>query len=154
MAHIHDLIDFTNTCMILHPTEPKVLLVNHKLLQSWLPVGGHIELDEDPDQALLREVQEESGLEVEILSHRHTGDYDDTKMLYLPETLDIHKFSATHRHINLGYHARALTAEPKLAPAEHHDIKWFDVVALQDSQLNIKPAVRQYALEFLEKYAS
>ncbi|OGH67769.1 MAG: hypothetical protein A3C15_02810 [Candidatus Magasanikbacteria bacterium RIFCSPHIGHO2_02_FULL_50_9b] len=154
MPHIHELIDFTNTCMILHPTEPKVLLVNHKLLNTWLPVGGHIELNEDPDQALLREIQEECGLDVEILSCRHAGEYEDTKMLLLPETLDIHRFSETHRHINFGYHARARSAEPQLAPTEHHEIKWFSREELQDSQLNIKPAVRMYALEFLGKYVT
>ena len=31
-------------------------------LGLWLPPGGHIEADEDPIQAVLREVQEETGL--------------------------------------------------------------------------------------------
>ncbi len=154
MPHIHELIDYTNTCMILHPTEPKALLINHKLLKTWLPVGGHIELDEDPDEALVREAREESGLEIVVLSERRAGDYEDgTKMLYRPETVDIHKISDTHRHVNFGYHARALTADPQLAPDEHTDIKWFTADELRDPELNIKPAIRDYALEFLQKYS-
>ena len=35
-----------------------------------LPLGGHIELHEDPEQAALREAKEESGLEVELLGER------------------------------------------------------------------------------------
>ncbi|MCX6780524.1 MAG: NUDIX domain-containing protein, partial [Candidatus Magasanikbacteria bacterium] len=153
MAHIHEKIDFTVTCFILHPSEPKVLLIHHKAHNSWLPVGGHIELDEDPDQALLREVEEECGLGIEIFSEKSPGEYPETKMLRRPDTVDIHTINdAGHRHVNFGYSARALSAEPKLAPEEHHDIKWFSAEELRDENLNIKPAIRDYALGFLKKF--
>jgi len=32
----------------------KVLLIYHKYYNEWLPIGGHIELDEDPEEALYR----------------------------------------------------------------------------------------------------
>lgn len=57
--------DWVNAAFILHPHEPKVLLIKHKKLGTLLPVGGHIELDSadaDPDAALIREVREETGL--------------------------------------------------------------------------------------------
>jgi len=48
----------------------KVLLVDHKLLNCWLPVGGHIDKNETPDDALRREVKEElDGLEIEFLQY-------------------------------------------------------------------------------------
>jgi len=40
MAHIHAEIDFVVSGFITH--EDKVLLVNHKKLNLWLPPGGHI----------------------------------------------------------------------------------------------------------------
>jgi len=60
MAHINEKIDFTVEAFVVH--NQRVLLIFHKKLQRWLPLGGHIELDEDPEQALFREVKEESGL--------------------------------------------------------------------------------------------
>ncbi len=45
----------------------RVLLHWHRRNQLWLPMGGHIELNEDPIQAVLREVLEESGVEAEVL---------------------------------------------------------------------------------------
>ncbi len=154
MAHIHDLIDYTVTCFIMHPTEAKTLLIDHKILNMWLPVGGHIELNEDPDQALLREVEEECGLPIRPLSTRHDGEYENVKMLLRPEIVDIHSFGDSgHRHVNFGYYARALSAEPKLAHEEHHDIKWFTAEELRDPLLNIKPAIRDSALEFLKKFS-
>ena len=49
MAHIHEKIDFTTSVFIVR--DGKVLLHKHKKLGIWLQPGGHIELDEDPNQA-------------------------------------------------------------------------------------------------------
>jgi len=68
MPHIHDKIDFTVAIFVVQ--QAQVLLVHHRALDKWLPLGGHIELDEDPEQAALREVREESGLDVELLGER------------------------------------------------------------------------------------
>ncbi len=57
MAHTHELIDFIINIYIIY--KGKVLLIYHKKLDKWLPIGGHIELDEDPEEALFREVKEE-----------------------------------------------------------------------------------------------
>ena len=43
-----------------------VLLHWHAKVLEWLPPGGHIEPNEDPVQAVLREIKEETGLRVEI----------------------------------------------------------------------------------------
>ena len=50
MPHIHALYDFVITVFIVH--EDKVLLVNHPKYDKWIPMGGHIELNEDPETAL------------------------------------------------------------------------------------------------------
>ena len=68
MPHIHEKIDFTVAIFVVH--DGKVLLIHHRKLDKWLPLGGHIELDEDPEQAALREAKEESGLDVELLGER------------------------------------------------------------------------------------
>jgi len=53
MAHIHDKIDFTVAIFVVE--HGRVLLIHHRKLDRWLPLGGHIELDEDPEQAALRD---------------------------------------------------------------------------------------------------
>jgi 8-oxo-dGTP pyrophosphatase MutT (NUDIX family) len=58
--------DFTATTFVVH--ENRTLLLHHRKLAMWLPPGGHIDPHELPDQAALREVREESGLEVELLT--------------------------------------------------------------------------------------
>lgn len=44
--------------------EGKVLLIFHKKLKKWLPIGGHIHEGESLQDALLREIKEETRLSV------------------------------------------------------------------------------------------
>ncbi|PLX21947.1 DNA mismatch repair protein MutT [Candidatus Parcubacteria bacterium] len=59
---------FTSSAIIVE--QNKILLIFHKKLGVWLYPGGHIEEDEHPDEALLREVKEETGLDVEIIENK------------------------------------------------------------------------------------
>ena len=104
MAHIHEKIDFTVAIFVVH--DEKILLIHHRKLDKWLPLGGHIELDEDPEQAALREAKEESGLEVELLGERPPTTSPGTRALIAPRFLDIHRISDTHEHIGMIYWAR------------------------------------------------
>ena len=104
MAHIHEKIDFTVAIFVVH--EAQILLIHHRKLNAWLPLGGHIELDEDPEQAALREAKEESGLDVILLGERPPTTGPGTRALIAPRFLDIHRISDTHEHIGLIYWAR------------------------------------------------
>src|SRR5215468_664677 len=120
MPHIHDKIDFTVAIFVVQ--RARVLLVHHRALDKWLPLGGHIELDEDPEQAALREVREESGLDVELLGERPPTTEPGTRALLAPRFLDIHRISATHEHIGMIYFARPryASAALQLPTTEHH----------------------------------
>ena len=56
MPHIHEKIDFTVGVFVVHKN--KVLLRKHDKYHLWLDVGGHVELNEDPTEAAVREVKE------------------------------------------------------------------------------------------------
>jgi len=109
MAHIHEKIDFTVAIFVVHDGE--ILLIHHRKLDKWLPLGGHIELDEDPEQAALREAKEESGLEVELLGERPPTTGPGTRPLIAPRFLDIHRINDMHEHIGMMYWAR-----PRVGP--------------------------------------
>jgi 8-oxo-dGTP pyrophosphatase MutT (NUDIX family) len=142
MAHIHEKIDFTVAIFVVHGE--KVLLIHHRKLDKWLPLGGHIELDEEPEQAALREAKEESGLDVELLGERPPTSEPGTRALIAPRFLDIHRISETHEHIGLIYWARPRGGEVTLAAGEHHDIRWVRAEELDGLNPPMSGAVKWY----------
>ena len=142
MAHIHERIDFTVAIFVVH--EGRVLLVHHRGLNAWLPLGGHIELDEDPEEAALREAREESGLEVELIGERPPVTGNGTRALIAPRFLDIHRITDTHEHIGMIYLARPRGGTLALSAREHHDIRWCSGADLETLTPRIAPQVRWY----------
>lgn len=149
MAHIHEKIDFTVAVFVVN--HGRVLLVHHRRQNQWLPLGGHIELDEDPEMAAHREVKEESGLEIELLGERPPTTGAGTRALIAPRFLDIHRINETHEHIGLIYWARPIDGQLALAAQEHHDIRWVAATELDALRPPISAAVKWYALKALEE---
>jgi 8-oxo-dGTP pyrophosphatase MutT (NUDIX family) len=163
MAHIHEKIDFTVAIFVVHAG--KILLIHHRKLDKWLPLGGHIELDEDPEQAALREAKEESGLDVELLGERPPTTSPGTRALIAPRFLDIHRINDTHEHIGMIYWARpkvaalpgyhtpqsGVSANPILATAEHHDIRWCSHEDLDNLSPPMSNAVKWYCRKAIEE---
>src|SRR5262252_4370528 len=149
MAHIHEKIDFTVAIFVVR--DRKVLLIHHRQLDKWLPLGGHIELDEDPEQAALREAREESGFEVELIGERPPTTGPGTRALIAPRFLDIHSITDTHEHIGMIYWARPRQGQLRLASAEHHDIRWCSRDALDTLHPPMDKAVKWYCQKALEE---
>jgi 8-oxo-dGTP pyrophosphatase MutT (NUDIX family) len=84
--------------------EGKVLLHFHRKLGMWLPPGGHIERDELPDDAAVREVLEETGVEVELVGERRE-DVEDPVQLHRPAGVQLEDIGPGHQHIDLIYFA-------------------------------------------------
>jgi len=147
MPHIHELYDLTITAFIVH--DGKVLLVNHPRYEMWLPVGGHVELDEDPEQALYREIEEESGLEVKILSDEPPVKANDRKFIPTPAYVDVHDANPPHKHINLVYFARALSNKHVLT-AEHTDMRWLTPADLEKPEYKLSKSLKFYCREALK----
>jgi 8-oxo-dGTP pyrophosphatase MutT (NUDIX family) len=149
MAHIHERIDFTVAIFVVRGRQ--VLLVHHRRLDRWLPLGGHIELDEDPETAALREAFEESGIEIELIGERPPTSGAETRALIAPRFLDIHRVTASHEHIGMVYFARPVRGEARLAGAEHHEIRWCDSDGLDHLQPAASAAVKWYCRKALEE---
>lgn len=149
MPHLHPKIDFTVAIFVVQAG--RILLIHHRQLDQWLPLGGHIELDEDPETAALREAREESGLEVELLGERPPTTGPGTRALIAPRFLDIHRINPTHEHIGLIYWARPRAGSLTLARMEHHDIRWCSATDLDRLEPPMSPAVQWYCRKALEE---
>jgi 8-oxo-dGTP pyrophosphatase MutT (NUDIX family) len=152
MSHIHEKIDFTVAIFVVH--DGRILLIHHRQLNQWLPLGGHIEPDEDPEIAALRESKEESGLEVELIGERPLTTGPGTRALIAPRFLDIHRITDTHEHIGLIYWARPKNGSLQLSTKEHHDIRWCSAEDLEKLQPPMSKAVKWYCRKALVEVQS
>ena len=111
-----------------------ILLHFHPKVKMWLPPGGHIELNEDPNQAVIREVYEETSIEVELISDFENFNFDYPKSLIPPEHIlkeDIDDpVDGFHQHIDLIYYCKPIN------PLEDLPKEW---VAISRDQLINKP---------------
>lgn len=143
MPHINEKIDFTVEVFVVY--KEKILLRKHDKLGIWLSVGGHIEKDEDPNQAAIREVKEEVNLEITLdnslqIRQENTDTY---KELIPPYFMNRHKISETHEHVTLTYFATTTndTITQTIDAEKSDDIQWFtkeELEMLPDLLSNVK----------------
>lgn len=148
MPHIHRLYDFVVSIFIVYGT--RVLLIHHKKYDEWLPIGGHIELDEDPEEALHREVQEESGLEVRILTPCPRIAHPGVKPIPTPSYVDVHRITPIHKHIAFIYFGVSRSSFVRLHAREHREFHWFSPSDLKKPCYGITRSIRFYCRRALE----
>lgn len=83
----------------------RVLLHLHPKLGLWLPPGGHVEPNELPDDAAVRETLEETGVVVELVGERAI-DAPGPRQLIRPRGVQLERIAEGHEHIDLVYLAR------------------------------------------------
>lgn len=103
----------------------KILMLNHKKLETWLPPGGHVEENELMHEAAIREVAEEAGIKIEFIYDKslfEEGEDDRVKLLPRPLFVEIEDIG-DHYHEDFVYVARAL--DDNIINIENHEIAWF-----------------------------
>lgn len=153
MAHIHEKVDFDADVFIVH--KDKVLLRKHDKFKIWLAVGGHIELDEDPNQAAIREAKEEVGLDITLVGEMKTyTDPVDGRDLVPPRFLNRHRINKAHEHISLVFFATADSAEFSQGDDEISDeIRWFSQEELDDPKYGLSERIKYCSKTALEELA-
>lgn len=151
MPHIHEKIDYTAEALIVY--QDKVLLRIHDKYNLWLGVGGHIELDEDPLEAVIREAKEEVGLDITVVGVTR-DDFNDSKYRECipPEFFNRHRINDTHEHVTMTWICTSESAQIVEPEREKSNgIKWFSYEELDDLQYGIDSRTIWYAKRALDK---
>lgn len=118
--------DFTVATFVVR--DGRVLLLWHRKLQKWLPPGGHIEADELPDDAAVREVREETGVEIELVGERGLP-IAKPRQLVRPAGIQLEDIQPGHQHVDLIYFARPVDPANACAVGNHESetIRWLTI---------------------------
>lgn len=119
---------FTATVYVLK--DDKVLLHRHRKQGKYLPPGGHIEENETPVEAAIREVKEESGIDITIQSQENIWIKDtntnaasfERPYLCLLENIPAYKDKKAHQHMDFIY-----LGSPKDNQELADDFAWYSL---------------------------
>jgi len=139
---------FTASAVVIE--ESHILLVHHRRIGAWLPPGGHIDDGELPHEAAIREVLEETGVRVMVMTPELPVSID-SDAFFLQQPLCMHGVFAVEDgvelyHIDLAYLCSVDRSEsgdmPLLTVAEEvHDAAWIPIDGL--GSLNLAKNVRE-----------
>jgi len=141
---------FTASIFVVNNSE--VLLHKHKKYDLILPVGGHIDRDELPSEAALREVKEETGLDVVLFNSNLLNEifFENSIELNRGEHLNLHKLGPQHEHIDFVFYASSKSRNLNPQKGESREFYWYSRKDILNSEI-ISKEVKTYALEALEK---
>jgi 8-oxo-dGTP pyrophosphatase MutT (NUDIX family) len=139
---------WVTTIYLVH--DSRVLLSWNKNMQTWIPVGGHVDLGETPEEAIIREVAEETGLEFEFLKSAETLQKGDVKEIY-PHHIQIEKVPHHGKHINVVFVGKCSEVTAAVATDEGEKLHWFSKEELVKRKSEFLESVWMMATEALEK---
>ncbi len=123
----------------------------HEKYHTWYGVGGHVELNEDPITAAIRECKEEVGLDVAIFDSNKNPEVMGLHERYLPNPahMNIHYVGGTeHQHIDLVYYATSKT--DSVIPENETDMWLWLTKEEVSAHSEISEMIKHYALGALD----
>jgi len=145
---------FTATGFVFN-NDNKVLMIKHKKLKVWLPPGGHIDENELPCKAVLREILEETGVNARVISTaKDTGfpvaDYE----LHLPMEILLEDIDGDglHNHIDMIYLCKTDDIELNPQKSEVDGVGWFHPSEVEELETfdNVRTSVKKAAKLLME----
>ncbi len=131
-------IEHVATAIIVE--DNKMLLVHHKKLNLWLPPGGHIEEGELPSECVVREVKEETGLDVETINKAPTTVSDHAMQFPSADWTQLEDIQGTHCHYDFIYRCKVNGGKLQKSH-ESNDLRFFgieEVMQLPDTTREVK----------------
>lgn len=124
---------FCASVLILSKEDPKkIVLVHHKKTGMWMQPGGHMEQFENPVETAIREVKEETGLDIGFLIERvqfidKFASSLPVPEFFLEETIPAHGDEPEHFHLDLFYQVEISLQDLTVQAEESHDTGWFSL---------------------------
>ena len=150
----------TASIFIFHKSSTKqkweLLLVHHKKFDRWMIAGGHVEQNENPVEAVLREANEETSAMPRLVCFLHSS-LEDTYLTWLlpPEYFFEYRIPAQadedeHSHIDCVYIGLVDSKKISHRVEEFNAIQWFSEKEVAEST-TMFPETQRTALDLFRK---
>lgn len=104
--------------VLVDPDHRSILLVDHIKAQLWLPSGGHVQLNESPRAAVVREAEEEFGIQAVFLHNN-----DSPFFVTVTQTVGL---TPGHTDVSLWYLLRGnIHSKMQYDRSEFTDVEWY-----------------------------
>jgi len=138
---------FTATGFVFNNAN-EILMVKHKKYGVWLPPGGHVDENELPCKAVLREIFEETGVRAQVISTARDTDIpvaDYELPLPMEILLEDTENNGLHNHIDMIYLCHAEDSELAPQESEIDDIGWFSLGQIMELETfdNVRNSARK-----------
>ncbi|MGV8161715.1 MAG: NUDIX hydrolase [Candidatus Nanoarchaeia archaeon] len=133
---------FVSTVFIVQ--DGKVLMTWNKKVSNYVPIGGHVDENELPCDAAIREAKEESGLDIELVS---PFDKSVSSNLVQPVNVHLDHVKEDHKHVNLIYFGIVKGGECFKIDDEGKELRWFTKEELDKE--NVFPHTKEWAIAAL-----
>jgi 8-oxo-dGTP pyrophosphatase MutT (NUDIX family) len=135
-------------------TNKQILLVDHKIMQKWVPYGGHVDPYELPHETVLREGREElPGLEIKFLQISKPKNGEKGIPMHfntrIHEMVPDNHTPYPHEHYCINYLCTNLTDSFTYNTDELNGFNWFNKQELKELD-RIPNPLRELSLSALE----
>ena len=116
---------FTASSWIVNKERTKILMIYHKIYDSWAWTGGHCDGDSDMLHVAVKEAIEETGVEnFKVLSDGIFG----IEIVSVDGHVKRGKYVPTHLHLNISYLLEADEHDAlRIKEDENSGVKWIDI---------------------------
>jgi len=147
-------INWGNKCWVttiyLVNSNKEVLLTWNKNLQNWIPIGGHIEPGETAEDAIIREVAEETGFDFEFLNKSEIETEGRVRVLK-PLRIQTEEVPHHNHHMNIVFIGRCAKYSKDVTKTDEEEkLKWFSLSDLENEKSTILENVYKNSIEAIK----